>query len=456
MARLCLLFACAASAPNVVLFLTDDQDQLLGGSFPIGESGSTPMPKTQELLVQRGMTATRFYAHTPICCPSRAQLLTGRYFHNLRAPPGTPHCMHVDLEKVHDFTFLRRLQEEAGYTTGLFGKYLNTMPSTPPAGIDVFMANDGGNYISPEFTVQGIDFGGFRWPNGTWHGTTEDYTTALVGNLSEAWIRSVAKQGRPFFAYVAPKAAHEPFNPAPWRTLMSVDDVVGAVVGLCEELGLMDNIYFFYTSDHGFQLGEFNIIMDKRQPYEWDTKVHLVVRGPGIPEASHLEALATMVDLAPTFLGLAGLSAGTDGKSLVPLLVSGKSPAATKAHLASMPADYKWRNSVLLEYYFNDPNIKCVSNCTAKYDYPNEDSFCGDLYNGEHCWMCADDCYATESPHNNWIALRSTAQSTFGDTTYVEFETGMQDSQNITFDSPDFFEIETLHSHFKCAGDECP
>ena len=135
-------------------------------------------------------------------------------------------------------------------------------------------------------------------------------------------------------SYVAPKAAHEPFNPAPWyvdhwdpswpkheprpinwncsaesradhhgniasqpmltepasqvitgifkdrwRTLMSVDDVIASVIGAVEKLGVADNTYFFYSSDHGFQLGEFNIPMDKRHVYEWDTKIHLLARG---------------------------------------------------------------------------------------------------------------------------------------------------------------------------------
>jgi N-acetylglucosamine-6-sulfatase len=49
-----------------------------------------------------------------------------------------------------------------------------------------------------------------------------------------------------------------------WRTLMSVDDAIADVVAACEALGVMGSTYFFFTSDHGFQLGQFNIIMDKR------------------------------------------------------------------------------------------------------------------------------------------------------------------------------------------------
>lgn len=93
-----------------------------------------------------------------------------------------------------------------------------------------------------------------------------------------------------------------------WRTLMSVDDVIGDVIELCDSLGLKDSTYFFYSSDHGFQLGQFNIPMDKRHAYDWDTKIHLVARGPGIKPGMTWQQPATQVDMAPTFLGLAGVS----------------------------------------------------------------------------------------------------------------------------------------------------
>ena len=73
--------AVASSArplPNIVMFLTDDQDQMLGGSFP-QHGGVGPMPKTKALLADQGATATNFFIHTPICCPSRAETFTGRY-----------------------------------------------------------------------------------------------------------------------------------------------------------------------------------------------------------------------------------------------------------------------------------------------------------------------------------------------------------------------------------------
>eukprot|EP00755_Sulcionema_specki_P037288 Sspe_Gene.108646::Locus_87771_Transcript_1_1_Confidence_1.000_Length_1026::g.108646::m.108646/K01137/GNS; N-acetylglucosamine-6-sulfatase len=314
------LLACAdAKAPNIVFILTDDQDQMLGGSFPT-LNNSTPMPRTQEEMQNKGAMATNWYIHTPICCPSRSELVTGRYFHNIKSDRcakgygSMPCCMHVDEDKVNNNTFAKVLKD-AGYTVGIFGKYLNACPGKAPPGFDAYFANGGGNYFSPSFAVENVD--GFK--DGHWEGTADNYTTSVVGNVSLAWIRKVAKGPKPFFAYIAPKAAHEPFTPAPWyashwdpswpeheirpvswnssfesrsdhhhlvateplisqgaaetitqvfkdrwRTLMSVDDLIHDTIALCKDLDIMDNTYFFYSSDHGFQLGEFNIPFDKR------------------------------------------------------------------------------------------------------------------------------------------------------------------------------------------------
>ena len=80
-------------------------------------------------------------------------------------------------------------------------------------------------------------------------------------------------------------------------------------------------LYYFSSSDHGFQLGEFNLPFDKRHVYDFDTRIHLLVRGPGVKSGSTLAALATNVDLAPTWLGLAGVAqpGSMDGRSLAPL-----------------------------------------------------------------------------------------------------------------------------------------
>lgn len=541
------------SKPNLVWFLTDDQDQMLGASFPI-INGATPMPKTKKFMQDQGAFAENWYIHTPICSPSRSELLTGRYFHNIKKVGGTGYCagMHVNYSLVDEGHFARILKEEAGYATGMFGKYVNEMGQVTSVGWDAWLANGGGDYIAPAFETKNID----GLPDGNVHFTNDpsNYSTAVIGNASIAWIKKVAKQGKPFFAYIAPKAAHEPFNPAVWyrdhwdeswpahephtpnwncsfesrkdhhgniatepmiteetskvitgvfknrwRTLMSVDDVIGDVIAAVEELGLSDSTYFFYSSDHGFQLGQFNIPMDKRQVYEWDTKIHLLAKGPGIKPGSSFTAPGTQVDIAPTLLGLAGVKKPPtmDGHSIVPFLVGPKQEAhalldSTRHHLLELgdAATYtsNWRQEVFIEYYYCNFNVKCTSkNDQDGGNYPKSDSNCADLVNNKDCWRGIakpdpDDptCYTTEDLTNNFIAVRDLRQGS--NKLYAEYQTGDLSTAKVEFDTVDFAEYYNvdadpwqmhnlaksapaeeiaplhakLHKWYKCAGASCP
>ena len=360
-----LLLGAAECAPNFVFILTDDQDQVLGGSFPT-TSGATPMPKTQKLLVEGGALFTSSFVHTPVCCPSRAETLTGRYLHNLKTPGvcTTPYdgfdpvtggacCMHVEEDKVHDASFAAKLKR-AGYATGMFGKYLNFCPgdcgdecsgAPIPEAFDAYLANGGGHYFGPSFAVKNVD----GLDDGTYDAPADAYTTSVVGNYSAAWIESVKAGAAPFLAYVAPKAAHDPFQPAAWyadawddawpagaprppsfnlskaarrlhhptvaamgaitddvascidddfrdrwRTLMSVDDLVA---GIFDALGdALEDTFVFYTSDHGYSLGELNLNWDKRHVYDFDTRVHLVARGPGVRPGAVVDAPFVMAE----------------------------------------------------------------------------------------------------------------------------------------------------------------
>jgi N-acetylglucosamine-6-sulfatase len=147
----------AAKKPNIVFFFTDDQDQMLGSSFPrAAPNGATPMPRTRALMEDMGAMANNMFIHTPICCPSRSELISGRYYHNIKTTHG-PSCMHVDETLVNNNTFAKYLMQDAGYTVGMFGKYLNNVPDFTPIGFDAWMANGGGNYIAPAFSTSGLE-----------------------------------------------------------------------------------------------------------------------------------------------------------------------------------------------------------------------------------------------------------------------------------------------------------
>lgn len=274
---------------------------------------------------------------------------------------------------------------------------------------------------------------------------------------------------------------------------MSVDDLIGEVINVCEELGVLDNTYFFYSSDHGFQLGEFNILMDKRHVYDTNTRIHLLARGPGIEKGLTWSAPATQVDLAPTWLGLAGLDKPKlmDGHSLAPFLLTNPDDpqlsVATRQHLTALGDSQtyanNWRDCAFIEYYYVEPNSKCVQGCKVPGgNYPHSDSNCVDLEKNDHCWGgggCDKNCYLTESTSNNFIALRHTGSS---ETLYVEYQKGEQSKTAIEFDKVDFYEYydaakdpwqlnntyktldpkvkadfhKKVQTWYKCKGDACP
>lgn len=498
---------------------------MLGSSFPT-VGGATPLPKTKRLLVDEGATFTNAFIHVPICNPSRSTTLTGRYFHNLRTTNTSWAAMHVNMDAVHNRSFGLVFQR-AGYATALLGKYVNAMPEGyVPRGWSAYLANGGGDYFGPEFVARNAP----GIPDGNYAAPKDAYTVSVVGNASVAFLERHLSKSEPVLLYCAPKAVHEPFNPPPWyadhwdpswpakpvrgpawnatfdarrrhaanvpsqpmitaaaaevvdgvyrnrwRSLMAVDDLVEALVTTVDARGATDRTYFVFTSDHGFQLGQLNMLMDKRHVYDWDTRVPLVIKGPGVGRGTTVGALVTNVDLAPTLAELCGVGRAVDwdGRSVAGPLKG--------------EADETWRTSVLVEYYFNDANDKCVADCAApKTAYPGADVWCGDLEEGDACWGpapnggCVGACYPTENAGNNFLGLRKIDGGL--DLLYAKYENGTQTAANLTFRSPTARELfdtaadpwctvntyasadggaraaldAELDAWFRCAGAACP
>eukprot|EP01079_Euglenida_sp_SAG-EU17-18_P002380 gene2380-3185_t len=235
-----------------------------------------------------------------------------------------------------------------------------------------WFANGGDDYYSLTFSVKNID----GLPDGQWQGTPKDYTTSVVGNRSIEWIRKVSQGARPFFAYSSTKAPHHgqgEFAEAPltedvvgcidhafkqrWRALMPVDDLVSGLLDTVDELGIAGTTYASFSSDHGFQLGELNLPQDKRHMYDFDVRIPLLALGPGIPAGSSLKVMATNVDLAPTYLALAGVSPlpQLDGRNLLPFIVP--SPLDDIANLPDVQRNSRhgsgqgWRDTIYISHY---------------------------------------------------------------------------------------------------------
>ena len=393
-----LLAAAGAGAgkPNFVFLLTDDQDMRLGTEDIYTKWGSVAaQPVVQERLLNGGTAMKNFFVNTPICCPSRTEYFTGRYFHNVRGVNGTG-CMHVDTVNVSspEHGLFGKFHAH-GYSTGIFGKTTNDqLPE-----LYNIVSKGSASYISSPIDYN--DFFGMRYFNfnasaGDKNGTIETldadapiygtaYQTTQIGNRSMEWLDDVvAKEAYPFFLYLGPHAPHYPADPAPWyegefndsraprtpnynvespdktphirqnppmsdtikcwedqhfrdrwRSLLSVDDLVEAVYERLERHGLMDNTYFFYTSDHGYKLGQWRVPTSKQHPYETDIRVPFFARGPGIKSGEVRAEIAGNVDFFPTLLALAGIEepAEVDGKEFASLLLGKEHPPRRTAWL---------------------------------------------------------------------------------------------------------------------------
>jgi arylsulfatase A-like enzyme len=329
--------------PNVLVVVLDDQrfDQLVA------------MPDTTRWFADGGTTFTSAFAETPLCCPSRASILTGRYTHN----HGVVANRAEDVAALDLRTILPARLRRAGYQTAMAGKLFNTWaPGRPPPGFDRWALFEHG-YRDAPFDVDGVVQ------------TATGYSTDFIAGQALRMLDAFEQDDdRPWFLYLAPFAPHFPHLPAPadagtavpplpdlpsmseddrsdkppwlqgpprfdrpllelvWedqlRTLLAVDRMVGAVAERLDALGERD-VLAVYVSDNGFLLGEHGVTLDKRMPYEASIRVPLLLRWPGhVPAGAVDDRLVLNADIAPTILAAAGIgpepgAPSLDGRSLL-------------------------------------------------------------------------------------------------------------------------------------------
>lgn len=357
-----------SSAPNFILFLTDDQGY--GDLSCMGATGfRTPH---LDRLAREGARFTDWYSNSPVCSPSRAALLTGRYPGNagVRAilaghrtasglPPTTPTLA----------TALRPL----GYRTYMSGKWhLGLAAGSRPHdhGFDHWYGFLAGciDYYSHIFywgmnrPGPGINPTHDLWQDGVEIWQNGSYFTELVTAQAIAYLREAAREGRPFFLYVPYNAPHYPmhapqhyldrFPDLPWdRQIMAamisaVDDGVGDILAEVERLGLAERTCTFFTSDNGPSRETRNRLDGKLDPYyggssgklkghkfslyEGGIRMPALIHWPGvIPAGQVLDAPCASMDLFPTLLTAAGGDPAQyelDGVNLLPYLTTGAPP----------------------------------------------------------------------------------------------------------------------------------
>jgi N-acetylglucosamine-6-sulfatase len=371
--------------PNVLIIISDDMrfDELWA------------MP-TVSALARRGVTFSRFYTPTPLCCPSRASFMSGLYARHHGVLANNP--PQGGFPAFDDRSTLATWLQASGVRTGLIGRYLNSYESLYiPPGWDQFFAiwqaTEGhGNY----FSYRVNDNGERRY----FAARPEDYSTRVIAQQALRFLE--ADRDRPFMLMLTPRTPHGPATPDPIdsgiykdldialppsydeedvsdkpsmvRDLPPLSDaqrkeldifrrhqleaLVGldrAISGLVEALradGRLDRTWIFYTTDNGLKIGEHRRDVGKSCPYEECARVPLVVVPPGGTEPPRTdEHLVANIDIAPTIAAIIGTKpdGAVDGSNLLPLVQDTATP---------------WRDALTLEM-LKDEDVESGTRYTA-------------------------------------------------------------------------------------------
>ncbi|MDO9105003.1 MAG: sulfatase [Methylovulum sp.] len=325
--------------PNIVLFLVDD----------MATADIKYMPYLSQ-LAKAGIQFTRFVTPTPWCVPSRASILRGQYSSNthMDIDPGFYTFYQLGFEKETVAVWLQR----AGYTTGLFGKYLNGYmqensvkksyvppgwsewyAGAQPKGYNFTLNENGvvveykepGPHVDDELARLAVRFidNHYNEPMFLYIASTSPHLPAIPAHRhEERFSQAKSTPQSPSFneedvsdkpMYVQ-KSHKKPANfPTRLnqfrnrlRSLLSVEDLIKSVMEALAKHDVLNNTYFVFVSDNGWHYGEHRITDAKITPYEAANIVPAWIWGPGIPAGVSRDHLVANSDLAQTFVEWGG------------------------------------------------------------------------------------------------------------------------------------------------------
>ena len=336
--------------PNVILLFTDDQ-----GAVDVNCYGSKDLhTPNMDDLARRGTRFTQFYVAAPVCSPSRAALLTGRYPQRAGVPGNVGPTNGLPNEQVTIAEMLKR----AGYRTAIFGKWhLGHGEDTSPLaqGFDEFFGHKNGcidNY-SHFFYWSGPNRHDL-WRNDREVWEPGAFFPDLVVREARRFLK--ANKDRPFFLYVPFNAPHYPLQgtekyrtmyaklDAPRRMyaefVSTVDEKIGEVLTAVDELGLRENTLVIYLSDNGHseEIRSFGgggsagpYRGHKFQLWEGGIRLPCIASLPGVIPAGEVRGqMATSCDWLPTIAAICGADLPKrrlDGRNILPVLKSADAPS---------------------------------------------------------------------------------------------------------------------------------
>ncbi len=334
----------ASRKPNIILIMADDL-----GYGDIGCYGNASI-RTPHLdaLAAGGMRFTDFHANAPVCSPTRAALLTGRYQQRCGVEGVVTAKGHRETGMSLEALTFAEVLKEAGYRTALFGKWhLGYEASFNPVhqGFDEFRGYVSGNVDYHSH----IDGEGYEdWWDGSKLRPEKGYVTDLITEHGVRFIEQNAD--KPFCLYLPHEAPHFPYqgrNDPPERSpgggkpthgrrtdqegaykemIEAMDEGIGRIVDAVRRQGLERDTFLFFCSDNGASLGS-NAPFQGTKSTLWEGghRVPAIACWPGVvPAGGTTDACSMSADLFPTMAALAGASppAGhtLDGVDLGPVL----------------------------------------------------------------------------------------------------------------------------------------
>ena len=348
------------SKPNIIIILADDL-----GYGDLGCYGSSLPTPNLDRMAKEGAKLTRFYSTSPVCSPSRAAFLTGRY----PVRTGVVGVLMPDSKTglSPSETTIPRVLKSSGYRTGCFGKWhLGNDPEFAPNlhGFDEFYGVPYSNDMDPlpilnntKVILKSCDQ----------ESLTDRFTDQAVDFLGR-------NTDGPFFMYLAYTAPHIPIAPAErfkgksghgiyGDIVMELDFSVGRILDAVKANGVEDNTLIIFTSDNGpwYQGSAGNLQGRKGSTYEGGVREPFIARMPGrIPAGVVCSGISSAMDLLPTIAGLCRAS--------IPVTVDGVDIFST------LTGDKPWVDRDIL-LFFDNWQLQCARWGPWKLHFARYNSF---------------------------------------------------------------------------------
>ena len=330
------VFAQSRRRPNVVLIITDDQGY---GDLSLHGNPHLKTPNT-DAIARDGIQFTQFQV-CPVCAPTRASLMTGRY--NYRT--GVVDTYLGRAMMYPDEITLAETLSEAGYRTGIFGKWHlgdNYPLRSLDQGFHENLVHTGGGIGQPSDPRGNTYFDPVLFHNGKPR-KYQGYCTDIFFDEAIRWIERNARS--PFFAYIATNAPHTPLQVPdslvePYLKLglredtakiygmcKNIDDNIGRLSSRLRSLNLAENTILIFMTDNGPQQERYNAGLRGRKGtvYQGGIRVPFFLRWPArVKAGSATDRIAAHIDVFPTLIEACAASlppkSRIDGRSLMPLL----------------------------------------------------------------------------------------------------------------------------------------